>query len=192
MRGGGRSLVPPSGGSEFLKARFLQLSTDKKVNQNPLRNENINKALLFKKNDEYREQYPYVVLICRKNDGKLVPADARIVKTYEALEKITGSEKWTLVHPQPVCIPKDFWKEWKKARSGQERLELVRKHGLIKDANIFAITCLVLDVDSPYEEVEPIFLELVERLGIKGYECGKTKSGNFRAIIYLEPLRIEV
>ncbi|RUM27914.1 MAG: hypothetical protein DSY32_04940 [Aquifex sp.] len=50
----------------------------------------------------------------------------------------------------------------------------------------------MLDVDSPYEEVEPIFLELVERLGIKGYECGKTKSGNFRAIIYLEPLRIEV
>jgi len=188
----GTSPLPPGGSPEFLKARFLQLSPNRKIDKNPLHDKNIKKALLFKKNDEYREQYPYVVLICRKKDGKLVPADARIVKTYEALEKITGSEKWTLVHPQPVCIPKDFWKKWKKARSGQERLELVKEHGLIKDTNIFAITCLVADVDSPYEEVEPVFLELVERLGIKGYECGKTKSGNFRAVIYLEPLRVEV
>ena len=119
--------------------------------------------------------------------------DAKVIKTYETLMKIAQDNEYRiLLHPQPVSIPKGFWKKWKEAKTREQRLKLVKESGLVKDENIFVITTLVLDVDSPYEEVEPVFLELVKRLGIQGWECGKTKSGNFRAFIYLKPLRVEV
>ena len=134
-----------------------------------------------------------MVFISQEREGRWVPIDARVVKTYSTLNKLTNELQKkglrVLLHTQPVKIPKDFWKKWRKAKSGKERLNL--SSSLTKDENVFALVCIVLDWDSPYEECEPVFLELVERLGIKGYECGKTKSGNFRAVIYLEPLRIE-
>ena len=116
-----------------------------------------------------------------------------MVKTLPTLNKIANGvqEKGfrVLLHPQPVKIPSDFWAKWRKAKGEKERLDLVK--GLTKDENVYVLTSLVLDWDSPYEECEPVFLELMERLGVQGYECGRTKNGRFRAVIYLEPLRIE-
>ena len=177
---------------------FLKLELRRKVSTDPRKLEDFPLC----KHEGYRIQYAYVVFISRKvvkkKNGELKeewePIDARVVKTLSTLNKIANEIQKkkgirVLLHPQPVKIPKGFWKKWRKAKKGWDRKELAK--GLTKDENVFVLVCIVLDWDSPYEECEPVFLELVERLGIKGYECGRTKSGNFRAVIYLEPLRIE-
>ena len=177
----------------YLPACFL-LEPVKRVRKNPLKLPEEEKAVLMRENERYKEQYAYVVFLCKEINGKWTPVDAKVIRTYETLMKIVQDEEYRiLLHPQPVSIPKGFWEKWKKkAKTKEQRLKLVKETGLVKDENIFVIIVLVLDVDSPYEEVEPVFLELVERLGIQGWECGKTKSGNFRAFIYLKPLRVEV
>ncbi len=176
------------GGKPGKPSTFLKLSPQRKVHTDPRK-----LGIPLQKYDGYRYQYVYVIFICRKIEGEWKPIDARVVKTLPTLNKIVNELRKeglrVLKHPQPVKIPKGFWKEWKKAKKGWHRKELAK--GLTKDENVFVLVCIILDWDSPYEECEPVFLELVERLGIKGYECGKTKSGNFRAVIYLEPLRIE-
>ncbi len=183
-----RGGVVASGGKPEKPPGFLKLDPQRKVLYDPRK---LGDFPLWK-HESYRRQYAYVVFICREVEGKWKPIDARIVKTYPTLNKVAEVQKEglrVLLHPQPVSIPSGFWTRWKKAQSGKERLDLAK--GLTKDENIFALTCVVLDWDSPYEECEPAFLKLVEKLGIRGYECGRTKSGNFRAVIYLEPLRIE-
>ena len=166
---------------------FLKLEPQRKVSSDP------RKLLPLKKHEGYRHQYAYVVFISQEIGGKWLPIDARVVKTLPTLNRIAGGVQKeglrVLLHPQPVKIPPSFWKRYGQAKSGKERLELAK--GLTTDKNIFALVCIVLDWDSPYEECEPVFLELVRKLGIQGYECGETKSGNFRAVIYLEPLRVE-
>ncbi len=176
------------GGKPGKTSTFLKLEPRKKVSCDPRKLD-----IPLQKYEGYRLQYVYVVFICREIEGEWKPIDARVVKTYPTLNKLTNElrkkDLRVLLHPQPVKIPPSFWAKWRKAKSGKERLNL--SSPLTKDENVFILVCIVLDWDSPYEKCEPIFLELVDRLGIKGYECGKTKSGNFRAIIYLEPLRVE-
>ena len=176
------------GGKPGKTSTFLKLEPRKKVSCDPRKLD-----IPLQKYEGYRLQYVYVVFICREVEGEWKPIDARVVKTYPTLNKLTNELQKKglriLLHPQPVKIPPSFWAKWRKAKSGKERLELSK--GLTKDENIYILTSVVLDWDSPYEKCEPVFLELVEKLEIKGYECGKTKSGNFRAVIYLEPLRVE-
>lgn len=183
FRGG---LIAP-GGKPGKTSTFLKLEPQRKVSSDP------RKLLPLKKHEGYRHQYAYVVFISQEIGGKWLPIDARVVKTLPTLNRIAGGvqkeDLRVLLHPQPVKIPPSFWKRYRQAKSGKERLELAK--GLTTDKNIFALVCIVLDWDSPYEECEPVFLELVRKLGIQGYECGETKSGNFRAVIYLEPLRVE-
>ena len=180
-------LIAP-GGKPGKTSTFLKLELQRKVSTDPRKLE-----IPLQKHEGYRLQYAYVIFICREVEGEWKPIDARVVKTYPTLNKLTNELQKEglriLLHPQPVKIPKDFWKKWRGANKGWDRKELAK--GLTKDENIFALVCIVLDWDSPYEECEPVFLELVEKLGVRGYECGRTKSGNFRGIIYLEPLRVE-
>ena len=187
----------PRGPGRKPGSSFLKLNPQRKVSSDPRKLEEFPLC----KHEGYRRQYAYVIFISRKvvkeengkKKEKWVPIDARIVKTLPTLNRIAEQvqEKGlrVLLHPQPVKIPTSFWEQWRKIKNGKERIELAKS--LVKDKNIFILVCVVLDWDSPYEECEPVFLELVERLGIQGYEMGKTKSGNFRAVIYLEPLRIE-
>ena len=171
----------------------LQLFPQRKVRNNPLKPNEEGKRLPLQQYERYKEQYAYVIFLCKEVNGKWTPVDAKVVKTSETLIRVALNEEYRILfHPQPVCVPKGFWKKWKKARTEEERLKLVKEAGLVRDENIFVISTIVLDIDSPYEEVEPVFLELVKRLGIQGWECGKTKSGNFRAFLYLKPLRVEV
>ena len=176
------------GGKPGKTSTFLKLEPQRKVSCDPRKLD-----IPLQKYEGYRLQYAYVVFICREVEGEWKPIDARVVKTYPTLNKLTNELQKkglrVLLHTQPVKIPPSFWAKWRKAKSGKERLELSK--GLTKDENIYILTSVVLDWDSPYEECEPVFLELVDRLGIKGYEHGRTKSGNFRAVIYLEPLRVE-
>ena len=175
-----------------LPACFL-LEPIKRLRKNPLRLPEEDKAPLMREHKRYKEQYAYVVFLCKEINGKWTPVDAKVVKTSETLMKVVLNREYRiLLHPQPVSIPKGFWEKWKRARTKEERLNLVKEAGLVKDENIFVLTAIVLDIDSPYEEVEPVFLELVEGLGIQGWECGKTKSGNFRAFLYIKPLEVEV
>ena len=171
----------PSGSSEFLK---LQIT--RKVKCNPLSLKSDGFSLAF--HEGYRDQYAYVVLIADE-EGK--PCDARVVKTRETLNKIASHSR-VLIHPQPIRIPSGFWERYREAKTPQERLALIKETELLKEENIFALTCFVHDIDTPYEEAEPIVLELFEKLGVRGYELGKSKSGNLRAVIYLQPLRVEV
>ena len=182
-----RGVLIAPGGKPGKTSTFLKLELQRKVSTDP------RKLLPLKKHEGYRHQYAYVVFISQEIGGKWLPIDARVVKTLPTLNRIAGGVQKeglrVLLHPQPVKIPPSFWKRYGQAKSGKERLELAK--GLTTDKNIFALVCIVLDWDSPYEECEPVFLELVEKLGVRGYECGRTKSGNFRGIIYLEPLRVE-
>lgn len=122
--------------------------------------------------------------------------DFTFIRTNETLQKIyyTESVKGNkiLLHPLPIRVNEGFWAEWKKARTRASRLDLAKKYEILKDNHIYIFDKIVIDIDKPYEEVEPKLLEVFKELGIeKGYELGKTKSGNLRAVIYLQPLRIQ-
>ncbi|HIC96791.1 MAG TPA: hypothetical protein EYP11_00090 [Aquificaceae bacterium] len=169
----------PQGGRKSSSLPFLLLR-ETRVVKRPQKE-------FFKAHKGYRGQPVYVVLL---TDDKGTPIDVRIVKTRGTLNRLAKDYK-VLIHPLPVKIPVGFWEEWKKAKTPQERLKLVKEKGLLKEENIFALTRLVLDVDTKYEEAEKEVLKLFQLLGIKGYELGRTKSGNLRAVIYLKPLRIK-
>ena len=92
--------------------------------------------------------------------------------------------------PNPVKVRREYWERYRQGvrRNPYARLGLAKEFGILKDEAILKLKVLVLDIDSPYEEVLPVWEELKEKLGIKkGYWLVKTKSGNFRAYLFLEP-----
>jgi predicted transcriptional regulator len=93
--------------------------------------------------------------------------------------------------PNPIEIPVEFWKEYRKVKLPHQRLELAKKYKLLTDEAILILRYLVLDIDSPFEEVLPVWNKLKEELGIERYAIYRTKSGQFRAYIYLKPTFIE-
>ncbi len=134
----------------------------------------------------YRKQKTYGLLLFK--DGKPIDfVPVKTIDTYYLLEK-GWKEKGILPMflPNPIKVPQAFWEEYRKARNGQERLELAKKYKLLTDDAILNLPYLVIDVDSPFEEVLPVWEKLKEELGIKRYVIYKTKSGNFRAYIYLK------
>ncbi|MGB9693631.1 MAG: hypothetical protein ACPLYF_02190, partial [Fervidobacterium sp.] len=70
-----------------------------------------------------------------------------------------------------------------QARSSIERVRLATEFELLTDKRILNISYIVLDIDSPFEEVYPVWQEIVQKLGLTGYVVFKTKSGRFRAYI---------
>ena len=109
------------------------------------------------------------------------------VRTQPTLENILKDLEelglYPLILPQPVYVPQSFWEEY---RYSKDRVGLVKGYGLLKDSSIYRFETIVVDIDSPFESVYPAWDELKERLYLKsGYQVYKTKSGRFRAYVYL-------
>ncbi len=166
---------------------FLNLARKRYLWVNPLDLPVDDKRYIFYLSRKGTTAPVYAFLLVK--DGK--PVDVGLVRTYPTLRKIDAEAKQggmqILLHPHAIRIPKGFWQEWKKAACmPQDKLRLVRKYKLLTDEAIGTIDKIVLDVDTPFEKAFPKVLRIFQSLGIdKGYEIGRTKSGNLRAVIYL-------
>jgi len=101
------------------------------------------------------------------------------------LEGLKSRNLYPLMLPQPVYIPQRFWELYRKASKG-EKAALAKEFGLLRDESIYRFETVVIDIDSPFESVYPAWEKLKERLSLKlGYQVYRTKSGRFRAYIYL-------
>jgi len=99
------------------------------------------------------------------------------------LKGLEELELYPLILPQPVYVPQAFWEEY---RHSKNKAALIKEYGLLTDASIYRFETVVIDVDSPFENVYPAWNELKEKIGLKlGYQVYKTKSGRFKAYIYL-------
>jgi hypothetical protein len=137
---------------------------------------------------KYNKQSCYLLLIY--DPQVKTPIDAIPVRTQPTLESVLKDLEelglYPLIHPQRVYVPQSFWEEYRLVQSSSQRLELVRKYELLKDSSIYCFDTIVIDIDSPFESVYPVWNELRERLALNtGYQVYKTKSGRFRAYIYL-------
>ena len=109
------------------------------------------------------------------------------VRTQPTLENILKDLEelglYPLILPQPVYVPQSFWEEY---RYSKDRVGLVKGYGLLKDSSIYRFETIVVDIDSPFESVYPAWNELRKRISLNsGYQVYRTKSGRFRAYIYL-------
>jgi len=144
------------------------------------------RALKFSRS--YRQQFCYLVQLYDPELGVPVGViPVRTQPTFEAvLEEAKNFNLYPLVLPQPVYIPQSFWEEYRRAETPEERSSLVKEYGLLQDASIYRFKTVVVDVDSNFEVVYPVWEELRERLALRaGYQVYRTKSGRFRAYIYL-------
>jgi len=99
------------------------------------------------------------------------------------LKELEEKGLYPLILPQPVYVPQAFWEEY---RHSKNKAALIKEYGLLTEASIYRFETVVIDVDSPFESVYPAWNELKEKIGLKlGYQVYKTKSGRFRAYIYL-------
>lgn len=140
---------------------------------------------LLNRSKEYFISYGYrkqrTILFIRMKKGKI--KDIFPVKTLDTFKKIIQTHDDLLFLPNPVKIPREYWNRYRKAKTPKERIALAKEFGLLKDQQILVIEQIVLDIDSPYEEVEPVWKILVEKLFLEGYKVYKTKSGRFRVYI---------
>jgi hypothetical protein len=148
------------------------------------------------KSKKYKKDEAYLLMEVEEDaTGKKRILDIRPVKTIETILKII-TDIGTILYqtdnnvsisylytPNPVQIPEDYWRRYKHTRDPEERKKLATRYELLTDKKILNISSIVLDIDSPFEEVYPVWKELVEKLGLKGYVVFKTKSGRFRAYI---------
>ena len=136
----------------------------------------------------YRQQFCYLVQLYDPELGVPVGViPVRTQPTFEAvLEEAKNFNLYPLVLPQPVYVPQSFWEEYRGAETPEEKSSLVKEYGLLQDTSIYRFKTVVVDVDSNFEVVYPIWEELRERLALRaGYQVYITKSGRFRAYIYL-------
>lgn len=121
-------------------------------------------------------------------DERAKPVDLLLLSSEEESRKLAKllslSNFYVLFHPNPVKLPKSFYKEFFKRKTGRERLSVSKKFGVLKEERIKRIETLILDVDSPFTEVYPVWKELQELLPLSG-DIYRTKSGRFRAVIKL-------
>ena len=171
-----------------LGSRGRGASPDKRVPWKLKRKVLPSNVVVFSEN--YKRQETCFFLLFK--EGR--PYDVVPVKTLDTLK--TYFEGWErygiapLFLPNPVKVPKEYWEKYRQVanRNPYARLKLAKEFGLLKDKAILKLKVLVLDIDSLFEEVLPVWNELKEKLGIKkGYWVVKTKSGNFRVYIFLEP-----
>ena len=133
----------------------------------------------------YNKQFCYLVQIYDPHIK--VPVGVIPVRTEPTLKNVLKDLEergfYPLILPQPVYIPPSFWEEY---RYSSNKNELVREYELLKDSSIYRFETVVIDIDSSFDSVYPAWNELRERLALKsGYQVYKTKSGRFRAYIYL-------
>jgi len=141
----------------------------------------------------YKNQVTYIIQAYDPKKEKIV--DVKLFKTEETFERIvkdfTSRGWYPLLCPNPVKIPKGFWEKYRRTAMRRERIELVKECELLTDKAIFQLRVIALDIDSNFDEVLPHWERLKEDLGItKGYAVIKTKSGRFRAYVFLEPSEI--
>ncbi len=134
---------------------------------------------------KYREQRCYLIQLYSQEIG--LPVGVIPVKTKPTLDSVLKDLEelnlYPLILPQPVYVPEMFWLEY---RRNADRDELVKEYGLLRDSSIYRYETVVIDVDSPFNEVYPAWRELKEKIDVKvGYQVYRTKSGRFRAYIYL-------
>ena len=133
----------------------------------------------------YNKQYCYLIqLYDPRIEAPVGVIPVRTQLTLDAvLKDLEGLGLYPLILPQPVYIPQSFWGEYRYSNS---KSGLVKEYELLKDSSIYRFETVVIDIDSPFESVYPVWNELKERIGIRsGYQVYKTKSGRFRAYIYL-------
>jgi len=157
----------------------VKVEKEKKI-RGKVRRERVKKL-----SNRYNKQYCYLIQLY---DPRIeAPVGVIPVRTETTLRNVLKDleEKgfYPLILPQPVYIPQSFWEEYRYSNS---KNELVKKYELLKDFSIYRFETVVIDIDSPFDSVYPAWNELRERLGIKsGYQVYRTKSGRFRAYIYL-------
>lgn len=133
----------------------------------------------------YNRQACYLVQFYDPQVG--APVGVIPVRTQPTLESVLKDLEelglYPLILPQPVYVPASFWEEY---RYSKNQVALVKEYGLLTDASIYRFETVVIDIDSPFESVYPAWNELKERIGLRsGYQIYRTKSGRFRAYIYL-------
>ncbi|MGC8868787.1 MAG: hypothetical protein ACP5P7_03905 [Sulfurihydrogenibium sp.] len=124
-----------------------------------------------------------IILMEMDNSGKVV--DIKPVKTLETAEEIiANSTNNFMFTPNPVIIRRDYWIEYKKAKTPLQRVKLATKYKLLTDDSILNISYIVLDVDSEFEKVYPVWQEFLQKTEIdKGFIVYKTKSGRFHGYV---------
>ena len=124
------------------------------------------------------------------------PVDVRLFRREESVFKYLIEAKalgyGVLLLPNAIKVPKEAWAEYRKLRKkGESTLEVAVRYGILKEESLAEIKLLVLDLDSPYEEVRKYWGEFIETFGIKGYQLERSKSGNLKAFIPLTPVLTE-
>ena len=142
----------------------------------------------------YKSQLTYLIL--GYSPEKETILDAKFFKTKETYQKIVKSYQkrglLPLILPNPVKVTKETWEEYRRAKNGHKRVKVIKEAGLLTDSAILQLRVLVIDVDSRFEKVSPVWEELKNRLGIQqGYTVVKTKSGRFRLYLFLEPSEVK-
>ena len=133
----------------------------------------------------YNKQYCYLIQLY--DPWIEAPVGVIPVKTQPTLDAVLkdleGLGLYPLILPQPVYVPQSFWEEY---RYSNNKSGLVKEYELLKDSSIYRFETVVIDIDSSFDSVYPVWSELKGRIGIRsGYQVYKTKSGRFRAYIYL-------
>ncbi|MEM1874974.1 MAG: hypothetical protein QXP51_05230, partial [Candidatus Hadarchaeales archaeon] len=144
---------------------------------------------------EKKTDGPVHVYLEVEEDG--TPVRAGLIRT-KTTARLIAKRAWArgnriLIHPYAIALAKGFWRKWKEeVWKGRDLLMLVKEEGLLKDEAVKWVDKLVLDVDTPYDEAFPKLLEIFSFLKIEnGYEVGKTKSGNLRAVVYFKRLEAQ-
>ena len=146
----------------------------------------VRKKRAKKFSEGYRKQHCYLLQLYDPSLG--VPVGVIPVRTKPTFDSILRDLEelnlYPLILPQPVYVPEEFWLEYRKGSI--DRVDLVKKYGLLRDSSIYRYETVVIDIDSPFNEVYPAWEELKNRIRIRvGYQVYRTKSGRFRAYIYL-------
>ncbi len=170
------------------RKRFLSLDEKRHVWSNPAKLPPEERRYVFRESAKKKASGIFVYLEVNQ-EGK--PVDAGLVRTIPTLRivdaRVRQKRNRILMHPYSITIPEGFWQRWKTARTPQDRLKLTKALELLTDKAVRKIDKVVLDIDTPFDIAKPKLLEIFQMLGItQGYELGRTKSGNLRAIIYLE------
>lgn len=158
----------------------LRLSEEKRIRGK------VEKERARKLSKGYRNQRCYLLQLYDPSLG--IPVGILLVRTKAILSNILRDlmelNLYPLILPQPVYVPEEFWLKYRKEI--RDRDGLIKEYGLLKDSSIYRYETVVIDIDSPFDRVYPVWKELKERIGIMvGYQVYKTKSGRFRAYIYL-------
>ena len=157
----------------------LRLSEEKRIRRR------VNRKRAKKLSKRYNNQACYLVQFY--DPQAAVPVGVIPVRTQPTLESVLKDLEelglYPLILPQPVYVPESFWEEYRNCR---DKAKLIKKYGLLRDSSIYRFEVVVIDIDSPFEDAYSVWNELRERIGLRsGYQVYRTKSGRFRAYIYL-------